>query len=185
MLVSQKQVKRMVKALVENRVTELQLRLLVALRNCANNCEDAQGVDALLDSGGLDAMEEVMIEGESASAPVRCCRSSWADQAIVPTALPLPPRLRCRIEIGRAPRTNLPAPLYPLLPPHVSGAVAEIAKTFHTGLTLRHKDRGFIDISEEDEEAVEEEVLSTAVAASASASQTPPAPPVPGAHRTP
>ena len=72
MLVSQKQVKRMVKALVENRVTDLQLRLLVTLRNCANNCEDGQGVDAILDSGGLDAMEEVMIEGEGALFVVRC-----------------------------------------------------------------------------------------------------------------
>ena len=83
-----------------------------------------------------------------------------------------------------------------LLPP-VAGTVVEIAQTFLTGLTLRHKDRGFIDISEEDEEAVEEavekeveeaveeEVMSAAVAAAASASKTPPTPPVPGAHRTP
>ena len=54
---------KLVEALRIN-ITELQLRILVTLRNVANGCDGAEGVDRLLETNALDVMEELMIEGE-------------------------------------------------------------------------------------------------------------------------
>ena len=123
---------KLVEALRIN-ITELQLRILVTLRNVANGCDGAEGVDRLLETNALDVMEELMIEGEvHVCSMVLFCSVSL----LLARALSLSPLSLLLLLVSHA--HNVLYIIYTAS--HTQGSVQEIAGSFLNGLSQRESD---------------------------------------------